>query len=120
DLVSAGSIIDTWTRHDWRDGLCVDRLMPHDRIAVHTKHSLYEFIVTDPASAEVMVGGGSFFPQFTRVRVAGGYLGGSFLEVNGIYNGFRIELLADAQMIITSPVESIDIMRGDLQPKRVM
>jgi hypothetical protein len=95
----------------------VDRLMAHDRLTVRTCNSLYEFIVTDPQSAEVLVRGGSFFPEFTRVRVAGCSLGGSFLKVRGIYVGFRIEIVTDAQMILTSPVDTMSVERGDARPR---
>ncbi len=120
DLVSASAIIDTWTAHAWRDGVLVDRLLVYDRINVHTRHNPYEFIVMEPHTAEVLVRGGAFFPEFTRVRVAGCSLGGSFLKVHGIYIGFRIELVGGPQMIMTSPVETIAITRGDAAPARIM
>lgn len=120
DLVSSCALIDTWTAHDWRDGVLVDRLMVHDRLTVHTRHTLYEFIVMEAHTAEVLVRGGAFFPEFTRVRVAGCSLGGSFLKVHGLYIGFRIELVTASGVIMTSPVETIAIARGDGAPARVM
>jgi hypothetical protein len=54
-----------------------------------------------------MVRGGAFFPDFTRVRVAGSSLGGSFLKLHGIYIGFRMELADGARMVVTSPVETV-------------
>jgi hypothetical protein len=118
--VAAGALIDNWTSRDWRDGVVVDRLLTHDRVSVRTHHSLYEIVVTEPHSGEVLVRGGTFFPEFTRARVAGCSLGGSFLKVHGIYVGFRIELVTSSQMIITSPVETIAIARDDAAPARVM
>jgi len=120
DLVSSDSLIDSWTSRDWRDGVCVDRLLAHDRISVRTCNSLYELIVLEPHSAEVLVRGGAFFPEFTRVRVAGCSLGGSFLKVHGIYVGFRIELLTDERMIMTSSVENISISHGSPVPPQLM
>ena len=119
--VVAGAVIDTWTAHDWCDGVLVDRLMVHDRLIVRTRHNPYEFIVMSPHAAEALVRGGAFFQEFTRVRVAGCSLGGSFLKVHGIYLGFRIELVTSgSRMIMTSPVETIAIARGDGSPVRVM
>jgi hypothetical protein len=120
DLVSSSALIDTWTAHDWRDGVLVDRLMVHDRLTVRTCHSVYEFIVMAPHASEVLVRGGAFFPEFTPVRVAGCSLGGSFLKVHGIYLGFRIELVTGVQMILTSAVQTMTIARGDGAPARVM
>lgn len=107
DLVPAGALLDTWSRHDWSDGVMVDRLATLDRLAIRTRHSLYELVVMSPESAEVLVRGGAYFPVFTRARVAGSSLGGSFLKVHGIYVGFRMELCEGARMIVTSPVEAV-------------
>ncbi len=115
--VAAGALLDTWAGHDWRDGVLVDRLLIHDRLSVRTKHNHYEFIVTDPQAATVMVRGGAYFPEFTQVRVAGCSLGGSFLKVHGIYVGFRIELLSDSQVIMTSPVETLSLKRDQSKPR---
>jgi hypothetical protein len=115
--VAAAAVIDNWTAHDWRDGVLVDRLLAHDRLTVRTYNSLYEFIVTDPHSAEVLVRGGTFFPEFTSVHVAGCSLGGSFLKVRGIYVGFRIEIVTEEQMILTSPVETLSVQHGDARPR---
>ena len=66
-------------------------------------------VITDPQAAEVLVRGGAYFPEFTRARVAGCSLGGSFLKLRGIYVGFRVELLSGSQTILTSPVQSISV-----------
>ena len=117
--VSAGALLDTWSGHDWREGLLVNRLLVHDCLSVQTRHSLYEIIVTDTQAAEVLVRGGAYFPEFTQARVAGCSLGGSFLKLHGIYVGFRIELLSGTQMILTSPVETMNLKRGQ-QKTRLM
>ena len=115
--VAAGALLETWSGHDWRDGVLVDRLLVHDRLSVRTRHSLYELIVTDPHATTVLVRGGAYFPEFTSVRVAGCSLGGSFLKLHGIYVGFRIELLSGTQVIITSPVETISLKRDQTKPR---
>jgi hypothetical protein len=118
--VPAGAVIDNWTAHDWSDGLMVDRLLAHDRVTARTRNSVYEFIVTDPREGEVLVRGGQFFPEFTKVRVAGCSLGGGFLKVRGIYAGFRIEIVTDEQMIITSPVANVTLTHGDARASHLM
>lgn len=118
--VAAGAVLDTWAAQPWRDGVLVNRLQVHDRLTIQTRHSIYEIVVLAPLSAEVLVRGGAFFPEFTTVRVAGCSLGGSFLKVYGVYVGFRIELVTGTEMIITSPVQTIVVARGDEPPARLM
>lgn|SRR5687767_6216203 len=107
DLVPAGALLDTWSAHAWADGVMVDRLAALDRLLIRTRHSHYEIVIMSPESADVLVKGGAYFPVFTRAKVAGSSLGGSFLKVHGIYVGFRMELSDGARMIVTSPVEEV-------------
>lgn len=107
DMVPSGALLDTWTARGWTDGLLISQLSSFDHLTIRTRHSTYEMVVVSPEGAEVMVRGGAFFPEFTRVRVAGSSLGGSFLKLHGIYLGFRMELAEGARMIVTSPVEMV-------------
>ena len=111
--VAAGALLDRWTAHDWRDGLQIDRLLPLDRLIVRTLNSTYEIVVKTPSTAEVVVRGGAFFPAFACARLAGASLGGSFLKLHAIHVGFRMELMADSQAIVTSTVQDISISRSD-------
>ena len=108
-VVNSGALLDTWTAHPWDEGVRVDRLCCHDRLTVTTRHSTYELIILAPASAEVMVRGGAFFPEFTRARVSGSSLGGSFLKLHTIHLGFRMELADGSRAIITSPVKDVSL-----------
>ena len=107
DMVPSGALLDTWTARGWTDGLLISQLSAFDHLVIRTRHSTYEMVVISPEGAEVMVRGGAFFPEFTRVRVAGSSLGGSFLKLHGIYLGYRMELADGARMIVTSPVEMV-------------
>ena len=107
DMVPSGALLDTWTARGWTDGLLINQLSAFDHLVIRTRHSTYEMVVVSPEGAEVMVRGGAFFPEFTRVRVAGSSLGGSFLKLHGVYLGFRMELADGARMIVTSPVEML-------------
>ena len=106
-LVPARALLNTWTTRDWRDGVRVDRLVAMDRLLVRTRHNTYEIIVVATGSADVVVRGGAFFPGFTRARVAGSSLGGSFLKVHCIHVGFQMELAKGRRTIWTSPVEHV-------------
>ena len=109
--VAASAMLDRWAAHDWRDGLRVADLLPLDRLTVQTINSTYEIVVMTPGAAEVVVRGGVFFPNFTRARVAGSSLGGSFLKLHSIHVGFRLELVCDslAQSIVTSVVQQVAV-----------
>jgi hypothetical protein len=111
--VAAAGFLDRWAAHDWRDGLRVTDLMPLDRVTVQTLNSTYEIVVMAPGSADIAVRGGAFFPSLTRARLAGSSLGGSFLKLHSIHVGFRLEIVADGQPIITSPVQTIGMIRDN-------
>jgi hypothetical protein len=110
--VASSSLLDRWAAHDWHDGLHVSELMPLDRIVVQTQNSTYEIVVTTPATAQVIVRGGAFFPAFAPVRLAGSSLGGSFLKLHSIHVGFRMELISESQSLVTSTVQTISIETG--------
>ena len=105
--------LGAWCAYPWRNGLQVSSLAPLERLLIRTCNSLYEIIVLDPVTCEVMVRGGQFFPEFTRARVAGSSLGGSFLKQHGIYTGFRLELSGNGQVIITSLIRDIACVREE-------
>jgi len=107
--VPASAVLSAWQTYPWRDGIQIDRLTALDRVTVRTRHSVYEIIIVSSASADVLVRGGEFFPEFTRARLAGCTLGGSFLKLRSIYVGFHIEFALGDGVIITSPVRTIDL-----------
>jgi hypothetical protein len=109
--VAPAGLLDRWAAHDWQNGLRLTDLLPLDRVIVRTLNSTYEIVVMTPATADIAVRGGAFFASLTRARLAGSSLGGSFLKLHSIHVGFRMEIVADAQPIITSPVQTIEIAR---------
>lgn len=111
--VPASATLSAWQHHPWSDGVSIDQLSPLDRLIVRTRHSTYEIVATEGGSAEVLVRGGSFFPEFTPVRLAGASLGGSFLKLRSVHVGFAIEFAVDMRAIVTSPVRSISIRAAD-------
>jgi len=111
--VPASAVLSAWQTYAWRDGIQVDQLTAFDRLTVRTKHSTYEIIVASPTTAEVLVRGGEFFPEFTKARLAGCTLGGSFLKLRSIHPGFHMEFALPAGVIITSPVRTIDVASSD-------
>ena len=107
--VPASATLSAWQHHPWSDGVSIDQLSPLDRLIVRTRHSTYEIVASETGSADILVRGGSFFPEFTPARLAGASLGGSFLKLRSVHVGFAIEFAVDKRAIVTSPVRSISV-----------
>jgi hypothetical protein len=114
--VPAAALLSSWNSYSWRDGVCLDQLAALDRVTVLTRNSTYEVVVIATATGEVLVRGGSFFPEFTPVRLAGCTLGGSFLKLRSIHIGFHLEFAVNGGVIITSPVGTIVVSSSDSSP----
>jgi hypothetical protein len=107
--VPASATLSAWQHHPWSDGVSIDQLSPLDRLIVRTRHSTYEIVTSEAGSSDILVRGGSFFPEFTPARLAGASLGGSFLKLRSVHVGFAIEFAVDKRAIVTSPVRSISV-----------
>ena len=90
-------------------GLYLRDVEPLTALIVRTRNSRYRIIVSRDTSA--IVQGGQFFPDATPGRIDGSGFGGSFLKVGWIGIGLRMEIFADGQRIITSPVRDISLER---------
>ena len=110
DSIPAGAILDNWSKDLWKNGVQVDCMEDMEKLVIQTRNSLYEIIIIDGRSGEILVRGGHFFPELTPARLAGATLGGSFCKMRGIYTGFRMEINASGQRTVTTPVESIRIL----------
>ena len=107
--ISAGALLDTWSGHEWTNGLQIDRMRDLETLTVKTENSTYEITILCGHKGEVLVRGGKFFPEFTRAQLAGCSLGGSFLKMRGVYIDFKMEFYWYQKRIITSYVQSIDV-----------
>jgi hypothetical protein len=115
-LLPAACDLDTWSASPWSDGVQLANLHPLETLEVQTKNTVYEITVMDPQCGDVLVRGGKFFPVYTRVRLAGASLAGSFLKLLGIYVGFSMELHTDEGAIITTRVREIAVLRPSVLP----
>jgi hypothetical protein len=105
----AACVLDTWTGHDWKDGVQLATLSDFSDLIVQTENTLYEIKVIDGKAREVLIRGGRYFPQQTPARLAGSSLRGSFLKVGGIYVGFSMEILTSETSVVTTPVRSVRV-----------
>jgi hypothetical protein len=96
-----------WVEHEWSGGVDLSGLAGLEQFAVRTRNTTYEITVLTPATGEVLVRGGQFFPEHTRAELAGCSLGGSFLKVRAIFPGFFMELVHGGQRIVTTRVRDV-------------
>lgn len=87
------------------DGVSLRSLSRIDQLEVRTRNSVYEITVL--GGGEVMVRGGSFFPEWNAARLSGSTLGGSFLKKDWIGSGFSMEFLHNGRRIVTTRVREI-------------
>ena len=106
-LPAAPRDLQWWFEHAWRGGVDLNVLAGLERFVVRTRNTHYEITVLAPDTGEVLVRGGRFFPDHTRVELAGCSLGGAFLKLRSIHPGFMMELLHDGQRIVTTRVREI-------------
>ena len=108
--LAGGTLLDAWAKDPWTHGVQIDCLNELDALAVHTRNNLYEIRILCGRTGEVLVRGGRYFPAFTPAVLSGATLGGSFLKMRGIYVGFCMEINANGERIITTPVQTIAVL----------
>src|SRR5262250_531749 len=106
---SASALLDTWSSHDWNEGIQLEMIRDMETVTVLTENSTYESNVICGRTGEILIRGGRFFPEFTPARLAGSSLGGSFPKLRRIYVGFSLEVHFEKRMIITSRVRKIAV-----------
>ena len=106
---SAGALLDTWSSHDWSEGVQLEAMRDMETLTVRTENSTYEITVISGRTGEILIRGGRFFPELTSARLAGCSLGGSFLKLRGIYVGFSLEIHFEKRLIVTSRVNQIAV-----------
>jgi hypothetical protein len=107
--VNCSALLDTWSSHEWTDGVQLETLRDMENLQAGTENSVYEITVISGRSGDILIRGGKYFPEFTPARLAGSSLGGSFLKLRGIYIGFNLEIHFDQKMIVTSRVRTISV-----------
>jgi len=96
-------------------GVALRQLEPLTELLVETRNTHYRIVVS--REAEIVIQGGSFFPDPTRAHVEGASLGGNLLKVGWICVGLRMEIVADGRRIVTTAVRSI-VRQDDRTPAR--
>ena len=86
-------------------GVALRQLEPLTELVIQTRNTSYRLVVS--RDADIVIQGGTFFPDPTRAHVEGSSLGGNLLKVGWIGVGLRMEILAEGRRIVTTPVRSI-------------
>lgn len=110
--VPVRALLDTWTSMPWEDGLQVEHLCDLEAVEVRTRNTLYRITIVSAQNGDVLVIGGRFFPTSTRARLNGCTMGGSLLKLRGVYPGFRLEFQIDRQVIVTSEIVGVEVVRA--------
>jgi hypothetical protein len=87
------------------EGLELGQLEPLTTLLVWTWNTLYRVVVAE--GSDVLVQGGSHFPEPTPAHVDGASAGGSLLKTGWIAVGLVMELRVSGKRIVTSPVVAI-------------
>ena len=76
-------------------------------ITVTTCNSAYDVVVLSGDTGDVMVRGGSLFPEFRRAIVTASLFGGIAVLPRTIAVGLNLEFLIDGGAVVTSRVQAI-------------
>ena len=96
------------------EGINVREAEPLVPILVTTKNSRYRIIPLRWGQSDVLVQGGSFFPDLTEAHLAGSTFGGSLLKMHWIMVGLHMEIATEHGVgpIVTTRVTDVRVERS--------
>ncbi len=95
------------------EGVTLMALEACDAIHVRTRNNDYEIFLLDPKSGRALVRGGEYFAEPVEATVSGSTFGGCMLKAGWLGVGLRMEIYANGQRTVTSPVQSLRVERTD-------
>jgi hypothetical protein len=95
------------------EGVSLITLEACDTIHVRTRNSAYEIFLLDPNSGRAFVRGGEYFAEPVEATVSGSTFGGCMLKAGWLGVGLRMEIYANGQRTVTSPVQSLRVEHID-------
>lgn len=95
------------------DGVALRTLSQFDTVRACTQNNEYYIFLIEPETGKAYVQGGRFFAEPIEATVSGSTFGGCMLKMGWLGIGLRIEICAGGQRIVTSPVKSLRVERGD-------
>jgi hypothetical protein len=106
-VVARAGTLDGFAEAAAGPGLALRQLEPLTALSVYTRNTHYRIVVT--RGDEILIQGGTFFPDPTPAHLEGSSVGGSLLKVGWIGVGLRLEIRAGGQRIVTTSVRSLAI-----------
>jgi hypothetical protein len=100
------------------EGVTLMALEACDTVNVRTRNSDYEIFLLDPKSGRALVRGGEYFAEPVEATVSGSTFGGCMLKAGWLGVGLRMEIYANGQRTVTSPVQSLRVERVDFGPDK--
>lgn len=95
------------------DGVAIRSLSQFDTVCAKTLNSDYYIFLLEPETGKALVQGGRFFSQPIEAIVSGSTFGGCMLKMGWLGIGLRIEICFDGKRIVTSPVRTLMIEKGN-------
>ena len=91
------------------EGVALRSLHQFDTVCVRTINNTYFLFILDPETGKALVQGGRYFSQPIEATISGSTFGGCMLKSGWVGVGLRIEICADGQRIVTSPVRTLHV-----------
>lgn len=89
--------------------IVLERLNPYDTILLRTDNSDYRILLLDPKTGRALVEGGIYLPEPSEGLVKGSALPGSAFNGGAICIGGRLEMWVNEQVLLTSPINSVEV-----------
>jgi hypothetical protein len=100
------------------EGVTLTALEACDMIHVRTRNSDYEIFLLDPKSGRALVRGGEYFAEPVEATMSGSTFGGCMLKAGWLGVGLQMEICANGQRTVTSPIRSLRVDRVDFGDDR--
>lgn len=101
------------TPGDMQMAIYLDSCAAQETIVITTRSSVYELVVLRGDHGDVLVRGGRYFIDATRVLFLGSLADDGSPEPHTIGIGRRMKLVCDGRFVVTSPVQSLSRRSAD-------
>jgi RNA polymerase-binding transcription factor DksA len=103
---------DELNNGDSRYEIILKTLNAFDTILLHTQNSDYRILLLDPGTGRALVEGGTYLPEPGEGVVTGSALPASAFNAGAICVGGRLEMWVDKKVLLTSPVQSVEVKQN--------
>lgn len=89
--------------------ILLESLSPFDTILLHTRNTEYRILLIDPKIGRALVEGGEFLLEPSEALLRGSAVPGAEFKAGSICLGSRLEMLFNKRVVITSPIQSVQV-----------